>query len=558
MLFAILARFVAFVLLLPFAPLVLLRRWRAAPNGGYVHLRIDGEVVELAPRRPLLSFGPPSYSLSLERLRQLAGAMSADPRPRGLVLTVRSISASAAQRTAIVRELERLQRAGKEVVLHLPSGGSTAELSLARGATRVLIGAQTTLGPLGVRSVGVYFRKALDKLGVMPDVHAVGTFKSAGEPLVREGPSDAAREQTGRILDVLYADLVKGLARARHLGEGDIERALDLGLLSAADAVTHKLADAQCHDDEVLHFVAGARAERPARSVGAGSYLARRTRRATVEILPRPIVAVVSVHGPISESAPRGATAERLVEELTLALEHPRVGAVILAVDSPGGGVLASEKIHRAVSRVAEKKPVVACFAGVAASGGYYVSAPAHAIVAERTTITGSIGVVAARVVVGPLLARLGISVEVHKRGAHADLMLPHRPFDDDEQAVFAAELARAYDRFISLVAEGRKLSTDSVRALAEGRVWMGEDALSMGLVDKEGGFATALEEARSRMGAPGPRAVARSLAPRAPIAPINLRSLLRGEEARLLDLARLLTGSRERVFALWTGDHIS
>ncbi len=554
MILSIVARAVAWSLLLPLAPLVLLRRWLAAPRGGWVHLGLDGEVVEVAPPRPLLSLGPPSRGLSLERLRELVDAMSVDPRPRGLLLTVRSLSASAAHRTAVVRELSRLRAAGKEVVLHLPSGGATGELSLARGASRVLVGRETSLGPLGVRAVGVYLRRALDQAGLMPDVHAVGAFKSAGEPLTREGPSDAQRAQTSRMLDVLHDDLVAGLAAARRLERAEVERALDAGLLGADDLVARGLADAVCHDDEALSMLEGERASAPARAVGAGRYLARRRRRATVRVLPRPVVAVVAVDGAITERGPAGASAERLVGQLELALSHPRVGALVLAVDSPGGGVLASEKIHRAVARVAEKKPVIAAFGGVAASGGYYVSAPAHVIVAERTSITGSIGVVAARVVAGPLLARLGVDVHVEKRGAHADLLLPHRPFDDDEQALFSAELSRAYDRFVSLVAEGRRLTTDAVRELAGGRVWMGVDARERGLVDREGGLATAIEEARARMGPRGARAVVRSLAPRPPVSLPSLRALLRGDEARLFDLARTVLGSRERVLALWSG----
>jgi protease-4 len=162
--------------------------------------------------------------------------------------------------------------------------------------------------------------------------------------------------------------------------------------------------------------------------------------------------------------------------------------------------VLASEKIYRAVAQLAEKKPVVACFAGVAASGGYYVSAPCHAIVAQPTTITGSIGVVAFRAAIGPLLARLGVASEVLTRGQHADLMTLSRELRDDERALLEAHLASAYREFVSLVARGRKRSVDEIMAVAGGRVWTGRDALDHGLVDALGGLDEALSQVSKRV----------------------------------------------------------
>ena len=180
-------------------------------------------------------------------------------------------------------------------------------------------------------------------------------------------------------------------------------------------------------------------------------------------------------------------------------------------LDSPGGGVTASDRIYHSVGLLAKKKPVIASFAGVSASGGYYIAAAAHAIVAQPTTITGSIGVVAARFVIGPLLAKLGLSPQVVTRGAHADMLDISRPFSDDERRIFDAELERTYKDFVALVAAGRKKTADDILPLAGGRVWTGRDALERGLVDRLGGFEVAVEEAKTRLGPLGDKARSRA-----------------------------------------------
>ena len=174
-----------------------------------------------------------------------------------------------------------------------------------------------------------------------------------------------------------------------------------------------------------------------------------------------------------------------------------RIAAVVLHVDSPGGSALASDRIHHELEQLAAEKPLVACFADVAASGGYYVAAAAHAIVAQPTTITGSIGVIAARLVVEPLLAKLGIATEVLKRGAHADTSQSTRHLSEEERASCQRELDGMYRAFIGIVARGRKRSVEEIERVAQGRVWSGADGAREGLVDVLGGFDVACERAR-------------------------------------------------------------
>lgn len=484
------------------APVLLWQRSKACPSGAWVHLVIDGEVAEIRQPRPSLPWAKRPSGLGLDRLRALVDALLEDSNPAGLVVTLRSLAASAAARTALRAELMRLRAAGRAVVVHLPEGGGVGELLIASAASRVLFGAETTFGPLGFQAGSLYWRGALDKLGVVADVHAQGTFKTAGENLALHEMSGPQREQLDRLLAVLHDELISALSEGRRVSKEVASRWIDRGLLSAEDALREGLADAIVHDDEALRSLDATPSEKDAKTVGAGDYLRRRGRKVFAPIRPRKAIAIIEGRGPIVARAPGGGNfcdAETMVELIEGASEAKQVAGVVLYLDTPGGGVLASEKIHRAVTRLAAKKPVVACFGGVSASGGYYVASGCHAIVARETTVTGSIGVVAARLLTGPLLERLGVRSEVVTKGAHADMMRATRAFSEEERSIFRAELERAYRRFLSLVADGRKKSVEEIEPLAGGRVWAGRDALERGLVDRIGGLEEALAEVRSR-----------------------------------------------------------
>ena len=179
---------------------------------------------------------------------------------------------------------------------------------------------------------------------------------------------------------------------------------------------------------------------------------------------------------------------------------NPRIRAVVLDIDSPGGAVTASEGLYAKVSRLRQKKPVVAYFGEVAASGGYYVAAHVDSIVAQPLTITGSIGVVSARLLAKELLERVGIRTEVLRTGPHADVFSPHRTLTDDERALMNRELDAFYESFVGLVADGRGRPVEEIEPLARGRVWLAADAHRLGLVDELGGMDLALDLLKARI----------------------------------------------------------
>lgn len=547
-----------------FLPLRVLRRSRVLPQDGLVHLTIDGPVADIvAPARFWERWRP--RPLALGDLTRLVRDVTNDPRARGLLLTLRSFRGGMASASSLHAVLAKIAAAGKELVVHLPLGGDTKEIYLASAGTRVFVGPQAILAPLGFAASVRYVRRALDRAGIEPEVFARGRFKSAGEQLVRESMSDAQREQLGALLDVFYAAFVEAVAKGRKLDPERVKAIVDGAPYLAGDAVAAGLVDGAAYEDEIPGLLAKGDA-RPA-IVEASRYL--RAMRAT-ELRPlraRPALGVIRVHGPIasqSQVVQAGATDERIIAAVRAARKDPRIAAVVLHVDSPGGSALASDRMHHELEQLAAEKPLVAYFGDVAASGGYYVAAPAHAIVAQPTTITGSIGVVAARVVVEPLLARLGVTTEVLKRGAHADSHEATRHLSDEEKASFERELEGMYRAFVGIVARGRKRSVEEIERLAQGRVWSGLDGMREGLVDTLGGFDVACERARELARARlGDRA--KELEPlvvrggRHPIPPLDpparvvsaaLGLLERAVPQLNLDVAIALAGGRERVLA--------
>jgi protease IV len=480
------------------APFRALRARRLLKPGSLVVLTLDGPVVELADPRPWWK-RMPSRTTSLGRVRELVRMVASDPKIKGLLVEVRSLSAGAAIATSLRQALLRLKDSGKPLFAYLPMGAGSREMLVASAADKIVIGPASSIAPLGVAVETRYFRRVLDKVGVLPEIFARGEFKTAGESLARDSMSAAQRAQLGAILDVIEGELIGAIGEGRRRSPEEVRALVDGGPYRAPEAVTQNLADATGYDDDLPKLFADGDGER-ARMVPAKSYLA--VRRAPAR---RQGIGVVKVRGPIVSRAPIGigrmAESEQVMGALRAAGESRAVRGVVMLIDSPGGSVLASDRIYHEVVRLAEKKPVVAYFVNVAASGGYYIAAGAHSIVAQPTTITGSIGVVAAHLVLSPLLDKLGIVTELVKRGARADMLSPSRPLDEGERQAMGREIEGYYQDFVDIVARGRSRSPEDIEKLARGRVYSGAEAYRLGLVDRLGDFETALDLVRERIG---------------------------------------------------------
>jgi protease-4 len=310
--------------------------------------------------------------------------------------------------------------------------------------------------------------------------------------------SDAEREQSEALVSTLKRTLSEGLAA--RIGNQRLEQLFALCLFGSEEAKQHGLLDRIGYRDELDAALGSVHAQKPR---AFATYLAKSRPFRLAPLRTRPRVAVLSLQGAIGNvSSARSIALKPTCAALKTLAERADIRGVILHIDSPGGSASVSDLIHREVALLAARKPVVAWMGNVAASGGYYLAAPAQRIVARASTLTGSIGVISAHLVASDLLERVGVHQAVVKQTPHADLASVTRPLSARERELLDAQSARFYTRFLEVVANGRKLSKERVHELAQGRVWSGKDAHDVGLVDVLGGFESALSALRELLAA--------------------------------------------------------
>jgi protease-4 len=429
----------------------------------------------------------PRLAAALEQLR----AIGEDPAVTGVVVELGDPGGGWATAGALAEALAGLRAAGKTVELHVDHLG-LPELRIGAPASRLTLspGAEPALSAPAPRLVTA--GAALARLGVEVRVLAAGRFKSAGELVARAYPSAAAREQAAALADDLRDGLLTGIAADRGL-PGPPWSALG-GPRPAEELVAVGLVDGIVDPDDG--------GEGPPPPVGARTWA--RTRGLAARLgrprLGAPRVACVHLEGPVVDGAGAGRGPQICPARANPALQHlvddDTVVAVVLAISTSGGSALASDRIARAVQRLAARKPVVVAMGDVCASGGYYIAAPAKLLVAHPQTLTGSIGVIAARLELSGALRRAGVHIEHLRGGPGATLADPTAPLSPEDAEALQASIDRSYQRFLEVVAAGRGLPRDAVHAVAQGRVWTGRQALGAGLVDELGALPHALRRA--------------------------------------------------------------
>lgn len=470
----------------------------------WLRLHLASPVPELAAPSWL---GQREPELSLLDVLRILDAAKDDPSVAGIVVRLFGPPGGAARVESLRRAIAAVTALGKPVVVWSESLG-TQEMWLASAASRLAIPPSGSVHLLGFRFEGFFLRDLLAKLGVRADVLRVGDFKSAGEILTRSGYSEEGRAQLEALADDLFDMLVRDVAEGRGLSEGEVRGLVDRGLLTAERAKDAGLIDACLYPDELEQMLCelapSACQEDKPRLLDASAYLAVRAADAGFQPLfrPAPRIVYIAARGSIGRGhGLRGIAADtyrRLLEPLA---EREEVLGVVLRVDSPGGEGVASDLLGRAVRRIAERKPIVVSMGDTAASGGYFLAAGATAILAEATTVTGSIGVVGGKLDFSELYERIGVGRDAVERGAQAGLHSEARSFTPSERRALRDELGALYELFLERVAEGRGRSRDEIHAVAQGRVWSGTGALSHGLLDGLGGPLEALQEVRDRLG---------------------------------------------------------
>lgn len=467
----------------------------------WVRLELHGQLSQLPRPVPvlarLLRRRMPPGPTPLSELRDLAHAMSEDPGVEGLLVSMPRLTAGWSACEDLREVFGALRAAGKRVVVHLPEGGGHREMLVASAADEVLLSAPAQLHLVGISAQTAYLGGLLTRLGVRAEVQAVGDYKTAGERFERAEMSDAQREQLTALLGTVQVRLQSALGE-RPL-KVPVESVFERALWPASDAVEAGLVDGLAYEDGLASRLGYAGARRP---MAAAAYLAAARARVWHPLRTPPYIAVVPVHGAITMGQgglPREGTALKpTLARIRAAAADPRAVGVLLDVDSPGGSALASDLIHHEVERLALKKPVVAHFGEVAASGGYYIGVAAKRIVVQPVGITGSIGVISGKLVAEQLMAQHGVSMQTVRLGPHADMFGVARAWTVSERELLQRELGAIYRGFLEVVARGRRRALSEVEAWAGGRVWSGERALALGLVDRLGGFDVALEELRA------------------------------------------------------------
>jgi protease-4 len=481
----------------------------------YVVLRVSGDYPErtLLPRRrfplSLLPWPPPppsveSFTNTLERL-------AVDPRVRGIVLVISNLSAGPATLASLRQAVVRFRDSGKGAIAYLHSL-SMWPYYLATACDEILAPESATFRLAGLWTETIFLKNALDVLGIKADFEAIAEYKVSPDTYCRTKMTEPHREMLESLLGSLYDELTGAMAKGRRLTVERVQELLDSVPSSAQQAHEAGLLDGVCYEDELAARLGTP--ETPATLVTwdrAQRHLLRprrwRSRRSIGVIsLEGLIVPGPSRRMPIPLPLPlpfpgNQAGSDTVIQQLRAAAQDKHLAAIVIHVDSPGGSALASDLIWREVVHLRRIKPVVVYMSNQAASGGYYVSAPASAILAQAATLTGSIGVWGGKFVTQGLFEKLRVGREVISRGKAAGLYSDTAPFSQDQRAKIQADIGASYARFRSHVAKGRGMEDDEVEAVARGRVWTGEQALARGLVDDLGGLQAAADRARQLAG---------------------------------------------------------
>ena len=375
----------------------------------------------------------------------------------------------------------------------------------------------------GLAADVMFFRGSLDKLGIYPDIYQIGKYKSVGDTFTRKDMSDAHREFMNSLLDDLFNRYVDAIAKGRGKTSEQVRGIIDDAPYGAPKAKDAGLVDGVAYRDDLekeLKTKLGYKESDPLRVVKSSDY--KEVEPESLGLDEGEKIAVIYATGDIgsgqSENSPNGSQSigsDTLSKAINDAREDKSIKAIVIRVDSPGGSGLASDVIWHAVAAAKEKKPVVISMSDVAASGGYYISAAASKIIAQPSTITGSIGVVAGKPVMRGFYDWLGISNEYLLRGKNAGMFRETEKFTPEERAKFEDWIKTTYyNDFIPKVAQGRNKDAAYIDSIGQGRVWTGAQGRERGLVDEFGGLDRAVEVAKELAKIPKDKGVHRVILP--------------------------------------------
>ncbi|HXD72327.1 MAG TPA: signal peptide peptidase SppA [Vicinamibacterales bacterium] len=496
--------FAVFLSIAGFVVLYLLfGREPAVASNSTLVLKVGGDLSEVAPTNVVGYFrasNTPTVRTYVENLRKA----KVDSRISSVLLKPTGFDSPYWGKVQEIRDaIIDFRKSGKPVYAYLEYGGDR-EYYLASAADKVFLLPSSPLDLRGIATYQVFLRGTLDKIGAYPDMHHIGDYKTAVNQLTEKGYTRAHKEMDESLDRDLFDQLVRGLADGRKKSEADVRALIDQGPFLPEDALKAGLIDDVAYEDQVeeklqkggrLRKIDG---EDYAR-VGGGAFGLNRGPRIGVIYAAGTITSGRSGFDPLNGTA---LGSDTLIDAIREARRDSSLRAIVLRIDSPGGSAAASDAIWRELMVAKNERadrPIVASMSDLAASGGYYIAMPANVIVAQPSTLTGSIGIFGGKIVTGGTYEKLGAHIESTSIGRNAELDSPVRPFNPEELKKVQEQLQAFYDGFVEKVAQSRHTTPEKVDAIAQGRVWTGRQARENGLVDSLGGLDAAIAIAKQR-----------------------------------------------------------
>jgi protease-4 len=471
-------------------------------------MKFDGPIKDRGSKNPfenLSSLISKEESIGLDDILNNIEKAKEDNNIKGIYIETSSLPAGLAMVEEIRTKLLEFKNTGKFILAYSEYYSQKAYY-LASVADKIYLNPQGAIEFKGLSAELMFFKNALAKLEVEPQIIRHGKFKSAIEPFILDKMSDENREQTMTYMSAIWNHMMEGISKSRNISIEELNKiANEILLQKAEDAIKYKFVDQLAYKDEVLEILkekTEAKAIDKINSVSIADYTYAKVDKK--KEFTKDKIAVIYAVGEIDsgEGDDEEIGSERISKAIREARLDDKVKAIVLRVNSPGGSALASEVIWREVTLAKQAKPVIVSMGNVAASGGYYISCAADTIVAEPNTITGSIGVFGVLFnAQGFMNNKLGVTIDTVKTNMYADIGSIYRPLTASERDIIQKSVEHVYDVFITRVAEGRKLTKEQVDEIGQGRVWSGIDAKKIGLVDVLGGLETAIEIAAQKAG---------------------------------------------------------
>ena len=485
-------------------------------------LKVSGPIPDHLPENPAMELFGVKEPLSLSGLVTQLRKAKVDERIGGVILDINFPEMGWAKAEELRDAVKDFRASGKPVYAFMELG-MNKEYFIATSAEKIFMPPAGDLYVNGLAANAMFYRGTLDKLGVEPEVIQIGKYKNAPDQYTRKDMSEGQREVINAILDEYYVRMVDAIAEARSKSADEVKALIDNAPYFGGDAKEQGLIDGSLYREQVYSEMKsrlGYEEGEELRKITAVDY--RDVPSDSLGINKGERVAVIFAAGPINVGSSTqdpfsGETlgSDTIVKAVNSAADDESIKAIVLRVDSPGGSALASDQMWYALEQAKAKKPVVVSMGDVAASGGYYIACNANKIVAQQTTITGSIGVFLGKPVIKGMYDWMGISNEYVMRGKNAGVFRETERWTAEERAKMQTAADSIYfDAFLPKVAAGRNMTVEQANTLGQGRVWTGTQAKANGLVDEIGGLEKAISIAKELAGIPADKEVRRVVYP--------------------------------------------